>query len=77
MPKIKLNVTQDVSKPITKDILAAQICKLSDSISLLYNSGLNEAAILVLIGDSSKLSKRMIKRVLDSIAQLRADYTNV
>jgi hypothetical protein len=75
MPKTKINVVQDEEMPVQRDVLAKAICDLSDSIGKLYASGLNQNAVIVLLQDSTKQSKKSIKRVLDSISQLRADYT--
>lgn len=61
---------------VTKEMLSTAICKLSDSANELLASGINEKAILVLLADSSKMSKKSIKKVLDAMAQLRADYTH-
>ena len=71
----RLNVVQG-KDVITKDVLAKAICNLSDATNQLMASGLNEAAIVVLLQDSTKQSKRAIKRVLDAMSQLRADYTH-
>jgi 2-phospho-L-lactate guanylyltransferase (CobY/MobA/RfbA family) len=73
-PNVKINVVPNDPK-ITKDVLATTISKLSDATSALLNSGLNEKAILTLLADSTKLSKKSIKRIIDAINQLRADYT--
>lgn len=76
MPRARVNITQDADEPISKDVLAKSICDLSDSLNKILLSGLNEKAIVVLLQDSTKCSKRTIKRVIDSIGQLRADYTH-
>lgn len=72
----KLNVVQG-KDVVTKDVLAKSICDLSDATNKLMASGLNESAIIVLLQDSTKQSKRAIKRVLDAMSQLRADYTHL
>lgn len=60
----------------TKQVLAKTIAQMSDALNVLQLSGLNEHAILVLLEDSTGVGKRTIKKVLDAIHQLRADYTN-
>lgn len=74
MPRTRIEVLPVPT--VTKEMLATAICKLSDSANELLASGLNEKAILVLLADSSKMSKKSIKKVLDAMAQLRADYTH-
>lgn len=76
MPVTKLNVVQG-KEVVTKDILAKAICDMSDATNKLMASGLNEDAIIVLLQHSTKLSRRNLKRVLDSMSQLRADYTHL
>lgn len=61
----------------TKKVLAKTIAEMSDALNVIQLSGLNERAIIVLLEDATKVSKRTIKKVLDGIHQLRADYTNV
>lgn len=76
MPKQKVNIVQDEEDLIPKDILATEICKLSDAVNKLLLSGLNETAVVVLLRDATNLSKRNIKIVLSALSQLRADYTH-
>lgn len=75
MPRTRINITQG-DDVVSKDVLAASICKLSDSVNQLLVSGLNEKAIIVLLQDSTGCSKRTIKTVIESMGQLRADYTH-
>lgn len=72
----KVNVIQDKDEPIPKDVLATAICKLSDNTNKLILSGLNEEAIVVLLVDSTKLSKSKIRHVLRALGELRANYTH-
>ncbi len=76
MPRPKVNVVQDEETPIPKDILANEICKLSDAANKLLLSGLNEKAIVVLLKEETGLSKRDIVLVLNALSQLRNDYTH-
>lgn len=76
MSKVKINVTQDEDNPIPKDVLAKAICSLSDNTNKLILSGLNEEAIVILLVDSTKLSKSKIRMVLRSLGDLRSRYTH-
>lgn len=76
MPRPIVNVTQDKAHPIAKDVLAKEICKLSDNTSKLLQSGLNQKAIIVLLRDATGLSKTKINLVLNALGQLRTDYTH-
>lgn len=75
MPR-RVNVTQDEDAPVPKDVLANEICRLSDSANKLLASGLNEKAVVVLLHDATKIPKNKITAVLDALAQLRTDYTH-
>lgn len=72
----KIKVIQDEDQEVPKEMLATAICTLSDSINKLILSGLNETAVVVLLRDSTGLSKRDIKLVISAIGQLRNDYTH-
>ncbi len=61
-------------KPITKEILAESIVRIGSAFNALKSSGLNEAAVIVLIHDATKLSKRDIKDVLDALSRLKGWY---
>lgn len=56
--------------------LSSAIIKLSDASNQILNEGLNEKALIVLLADSTKLSKRTIGKVLQGINELRAEYTH-
>lgn len=60
--------------PESKEILAEAIIRISESFAKLSASGLNRDAIMVLIHDQTKISKRDIKLVLDSLTRLRGWY---
>lgn len=76
MPREKINVVQDEEKPVSKEMLATAICKMSDATNQLLLSGLNHDAIVVLLVDKTKMSKRSVRKVIDAMGQLRADYTH-
>lgn len=60
--------------PESKEILAEAITRVSDGFTKLQASGLNKAAIVVLLHDSTKISKRDIVTILDSLARLKGWY---
>lgn len=65
-----------VTKPITKEVLATSILTISDVVKKLYNIGLNRRAVVALIADDTKLGKREIEAVLDSLISFRNTFTN-
>jgi hypothetical protein len=60
--------------PESKEILAEAITRISESFVKLSGSGLNRDAIIVLIHDHTKISKRDIRIILDSLTRLRGWY---
>lgn len=60
--------------PETREILAEAIVRLGDAVKQLDNSGLNRRAIVLLLQDATKLSKRDIETVLNAIPRLRGWY---
>lgn len=76
MSRTRINVTQDEDTPIPKDVLATEICKLSEATNKLLLSGLNQKAVVVLLRDATNLSKTKINQVLNALGQLRSDYTH-
>jgi hypothetical protein len=63
------------AKPITKEILASSIVQIGDAVKKLYDSGLNRHAVVALLADDTKLGKKTIETVLDSLLDLRKRYT--
>jgi hypothetical protein len=68
-------VKKSETEPETTEILASAITNVSESLTRLRKSGLNERAILALVKDDTGLSKACVKRVLDSLGSLRRMYT--
>lgn len=56
------------------ETLAAAIIQISDAVSALLESGLNRKAIEVLLHDSTKIPKRDIKLILDTLPKLKKMY---
>ena len=71
----KAVVKQDPEKPVERPVLADAIIRLSRAArSLNERSGLNEEGIVTLLQHSSKLPRRDIFAVLDSIKDLERAY---
>lgn len=69
------NITVKKSEPPeSKEILADAIIRISDGLSQLQRSGLNNKAIMVLVKDATGLAMRDIKLVIDSLARLKGWY---
>ena len=58
----------------TKIVLAEAIVNIGNAAKKLNSSGLNERAIIILLQAETKLSRRDIKLVLDSLKQLESWY---
>lgn len=72
--KTKIKVVKNEDVPETKEILAEAIIRIGESFERLKQSGLNEHAIVVLIHDHSKVSKRDIKIVLNNLRLMKGWY---
>ena len=73
------NTTITVKKstpPESKEVLAAAIVRISDAFASLKASGLNKTAIVALLHDATKISKRDINLILDSLSRLKGWYCN-
>lgn len=72
---MKTNITVKKSEPPeSKEILAEAIVRISNGFTKLQASGLNKAAIVALLYDSTKISKRDIVAILDGLARLKGWY---
>lgn len=60
--------------PIERAVLATAITDISNGVNALLKSGLNRQAIIVLVADKSKVSRRDIVTVLDALSSLKRDY---
>ena len=58
-----------------KEDLASAIVKIGDAMKALTASGLNRRGIICLIRDGTHLSKRTVEQVLDSLENLKREYT--
>lgn len=69
-PKVKKTPEQ----PESDEILASAIVKISKSMKDLSDSGLNMKAIVALIHDDTKIAKRTICFVINSLSVLSKRY---
>lgn len=60
--------------PVPVEIIAESIVKIGKAMDSIRLSGINRRAIIVLLADSSGVSRTQIKSVLDSLESLREDY---
>lgn len=68
-PVVKLS-----DPPESPDLLAAAIIKVSEGFAALQKSGLNRAAIVVLVKDDTGIPKNTINKILNSLADLKRAY---
>ena len=61
-------------QPGSKEILAEAIVNIGNATKKLTSSGINKEAIIILLQAKTKLSKRDIALVLDSLPQLERWY---
>ncbi len=74
--KKKVVLQDDPEEPAVPHIILTQaILEMSRSMKRLLASGLNRKAIVILVHDQSKLSKRDIELVLNNLESLAEDYT--
>jgi hypothetical protein len=71
---MKLTVKQNDDAPVAAEVLATAIIDISDAMRKVNTSGLKRKAIVALIHDQSKISKRAIEIVLNNLESLRQDW---
>ena len=69
-----IKVVKNVNKPEPTEILAEAIIKIGENFESLSKSGLNREAIIILIHDHSKVSKRDISIVLENLRLMKGWY---
>lgn len=69
-----IKVIKNEEKPETTEILAEAVIKISEAFNSLQSSGLNKTAIIVLVHDYTKLPKRDIGLVIDSLSRMKGWY---
>lgn len=72
MATVRLKKSEE--NPESKEILAAAITRISESMVKLLASGVNEKAIIILINHDTKIPKQDIKAVFSAMARLKGWY---
>ena len=70
-----MQVQQNPEKPVEETVLAEHIVRISDALASLLKSGLNRDAIILLLRDRTRISKRDIEKVLKGLQDLKTAYT--
>ncbi len=69
-----VRVKKSEENPETTEILAEAVTRISTALTELKASGLNEAAIIILVQARTKLPRRDIKDVFDALRRLKGWY---
>lgn len=72
--KKNIKIIKNEEKPEPTEILAEAVIRISENFEKLQKNGLNKRAIIVLIYDYTKVPKRDIELVLESLAKLKGWY---
>lgn len=72
--KTQIKVVKNEVKPEPTEILAEAIIRIGENFEKLQKSGLNKHAIVVLVCEATKLPKRDVNLVLESLAKLKGWY---
>ena len=70
----KITIKKNEEKPEPTEVLAEAVIRIGENMEKLQKSGLNKRAIVALVYDYTKVSKRDIEAVLNSLAQLKGWY---
>lgn len=68
---------QDSEDYVSIEVLASKIIMMSNGLEEMRKSPLNDRALVVLLADSTGVSKTTIKDVLQGIVNLKKDFLNV
>lgn len=74
MRKQEVKIVQDKDKPVAANILAQAIMDVAEGMRQVSRSRLSREALIVLIHDRSKISKRDITLVLNNLDQLERTW---
>lgn len=64
-------------KPLDIQILQSHIVILSDAAKDMMECGLKDETIVLLLHDSTKVSKGHIRKILEALPELKSEYTNL
>lgn len=62
------------AEPIAAEVIASSIVQIADAMRAINSTRLNRRAIVALIHDQSKISKRTIEIVLNNLDSLEHDW---
>ena len=71
---MNIKVIKNEEVPESTEILAEAIVRIGENMEKLQKNGLNRRAIIALLYDYTKVSKRDIETILDSLAKMRGWY---
>lgn len=72
--KTQIKIVKNEVKPEPTEILAEAVIRISENFVKLQESGINKTGIIALIHDYTKIPKRDILLVLESLAKLKGWY---
>ena len=72
--KNNIKIIKNEEKPESTEILAEAVIRIGDNMEKLQKSGLNRRAVIALVYDYTKIPKRDIETVIDSLAKLKGWY---
>lgn len=72
--KTNIKIVKNKVKPESTEILAEAVIRIGENFEKLQKNGLNTRAVVALIYDYTKISKRDIQAVLDSLAKMKGWY---
>jgi len=69
-----IKIVKNVEKPEPTEILAEAVVRIGVNMEKLQKNGLNRRAIIALLYDYTKIPKRDIELVIDSLAKMKGWY---
>lgn len=70
----KIKIVKNAEKPEPTEILAEAVIRIGENMERLQKSGLNSRAIEALLFDYTKIPKRDIRLILESLAKMKGWY---
>jgi hypothetical protein len=74
MAEVKVAVKQDPNDVVVADVLATAIRDISQTVRRWNSAGMKKRALICLLNDLSKVGKRDIEFVLNSMDSLEQEY---
>jgi hypothetical protein len=70
----KIKIVKNIEKPEPTEILAEAVIRIGENMEKLQKGGLNSRAIEALLYDYTKIPKRYIRLILESLAKMKGWY---